>query len=170
MSLIGDNGLWIKRSNLRALPNDKFLSGAEAGKETIILYFGDLDPSGWEMLPSMMTTLQDEMGLGDLVGGYRYALTADQVEEYSLPRSLDAIKPGDTLAKKYMQRFGDLAVELDALPPATLEHLVAEAIKANIDMDKFSVEQIQESEERVRLAHLGDQVRDFIERAGPLGT
>ena len=85
-------------------------------------------------------------------------------------RRIDAIKPGDTLAKKYMQRFGDLAVELDALPPATLEHLVAEAIKANIDMDKFSVEQIQESEERVRLAHLGDQVRDFIGRAGPLGT
>jgi hypothetical protein len=27
---------------------------AEAEKRTVILYFGDLDPSGWEMLPSMI--------------------------------------------------------------------------------------------------------------------
>ena len=68
-----------------------------------------------------------------------------------------------------MRRFGDLAVELDALSPAILERLVAEAIEANIDMDKFHVEQAQENAEQARMVQLGDQVRDFIERTG-LGT
>jgi len=97
---------------------------AQNGKRTMILYFGDLDPSGWEMLPPLLTTLQDEMGLGDLVAGRRCALTPAQVEANKLPRNPDALKETDTRAKKYMARFGDLAVELDALPPATLEALV----------------------------------------------
>ena len=50
------------------------------GQSTWILYLGDLDPSGWEMLPSMMTTLEDEMALGRLVEAQRIALIPEQVE------------------------------------------------------------------------------------------
>ena len=48
----------------------------------MVLYFGDLDPSGWEMLPAMMETLQNEMKLGDLVVGERCALTVEQVNAF----------------------------------------------------------------------------------------
>jgi len=123
---------------------DRIVENLKAGKKTVILYFGDLDPSGWEMLPAMMETLQREMRLGDSVKDVRCALTPDQVEEYQLPRNPDALKPTDTRAKKYMKRFGDLAVELDALPPAALEALVRKSIEAQLDLTDFSREQQQE--------------------------
>lgn len=134
-----------------------------------ILYFGDLDPSGWAMLPSMLETLRDEMGLGDAVEGVRCALTPEQVSEFGLPHSVDAIKPGDTRTRSYRrwlreQGFPDnLAVELDALPPATLQRLVEEAIRSNFDLERFERERRVEHEERVRIAGLRDRAAAVLE-------
>jgi len=127
-------------------------------KRTILLYFGDMDPSGWEMLPSMMETLQGEMGLGNQVVGVRCALTPAQVEEYRLPRDPEALKPKDTRSRKYMQRFGDLAVELDALPPTILKDVVRKGIEENLDLSLFSQEQQQEQVEMAPLAELKGRV------------
>jgi hypothetical protein len=137
---------------------------AREGKGTIILYFGDLDPSGWEMLPAMMETLQREMSLGDLVEGVRCALNLEQVSEYALPRNPDALKPSDPRAKKYMRLFGDLAVELDALPPATLEALVRRSIEAHIDRALLRKQQSIEAEDRKRLVHIRQRVQEFIRK------
>jgi hypothetical protein len=46
---------------------DRINQTAEAGQLTKILYFGDLDPSGWAMLPAMQETLVNEMGCDGLV-------------------------------------------------------------------------------------------------------
>ena len=117
------------------------------GKKTRILYFGDLDPSGWEMLPSMLMRLEDEMGLKGLIEGVRCALTPELVEEHGLPENPDALKLTDSRARKYMKRFGDLAVELDALPPSVLEDLVRESIECHVDLARLEEEwAIQESE------------------------
>ena len=137
-------------------------ANADEGKRTVILYFGDLDPSGWAMLPAMLETLQGEMVLGDLVEGKRCALTVEQVGAYNLPRNPDALKPTDTRAKKYMARFGDLAVELDALPPATLESLVRGAIETNLDLSKYEVERQREEQERARIAAIRHEVNELI--------
>ena len=137
-------------------------ANADEGKRTVILYFGDLDPSGWEMLPAMLETLQNEMALENLVEGKRCALTLEQVGAYNLPRNPDALKPTDTRAKKYMDRFGNLAVELDALPPATLESLVRGAIESNLDLSKFEAEQQREAQERARLAAIRHKVKGLI--------
>ncbi len=121
------------------------------GKQTVVLYFGDLDPSGWEMLPSMMTTLRDEMGLGDDVVDKRCALTLEQVQKYNLPHDPTAIKATDPRFKKYVAQFGHLAVELDALPPATLESIIRVSIEAQLNMNAFKAEREQEAEEREHL-------------------
>lgn len=138
-------------------------SNARDGKQTVILYFGDLDPSGWEMLPAMLETLRIEMGLGELVEGKRCALNLEHVEAYGLPLNPDALKPTDTRAKKYMARFGDLAVELDALPPATLESLVRGAIEINLDLSKYEVERQRGEQERGRIAAMRHKVCGLIE-------
>jgi hypothetical protein len=136
----------------------------KAGYEgTVVLYYGDLDPSGWNMLPAMMETLQGEMGLGDQVIPRRCALTVDQVGEYDLPSNPDALKVGDTRARKYIQQFGTLAVELDALPPATLQNLVRQSIEAELDLAAFQAEQDREEEDRGVLAELKGQVEDFLD-------
>ena len=136
---------------------------ARLGKRTEILYFGDLDPSGWEMLPSMMETLQVEMDLGDLVTGIRCALTPEQVDAYALPRNPDALKLSDTRAKKYIERFGDLAVELDALKPPDLESIVRRAIEDRLDLSQFEREQCRGAHERGRIDRLRKEVQRFID-------
>jgi hypothetical protein len=135
---------------------------ADAGRPTVILYFGDLDPSGYEMLPAMLYTLQHEMHLGELVEGVGCALTAEQVETYGLPHSIEALKDTDSRAKKYRRQFGDLAVELDALPPAHLEALVRLAIESRIDAKARAAERKREAKERARIAALKDAVQALV--------
>ena len=136
---------------------------AAAGKQTIALYFGDLDPSGWEMLPAMLRTLQVEMGLGDQIRGQRCALLPEQVGQYDLPHSIDAIKESDPRTPKYRQRFGDLAVELDALPPPTLQSLVRAAIEGQLDMSAFQHERAIEAGEREELSALRRRVQGLLQ-------
>jgi len=144
---------------------------AKVGKRTKILYFGDLDPSGWEMLPAMLRTLQVEMGLGDLVEGIRCALLPSQVEQYQLPRSIDAMKESDPRTPKFkamLRQQGypdDLAVELDALPPALLQGLVQQAIEANLDMALFEEERRLQDVERAHLGELRSKVRAMLAAA-----
>jgi hypothetical protein len=141
---------------------------AKLGKRTKILYFGDLDPSGWEMLPAMMRTLQVEMGLGDLVEGIRCALLPSQVEQYQLPRSIDAMKESDPRTPKFkamLRQHGyhdDLAVELDALPPSLLQQLVRQAIEAHLDMTLFEQERRRQEVERSQLETLRSKVRAML--------
>jgi hypothetical protein len=144
---------------------------AELGKRTKLLYFGDLDPSGWEMLPAMLRTLQVEMGLGDLVEGIRCALLPSQVEQYQLPRSVDAMKESDPRTPKFkamLRQQGypdDLAVELDALPPALLQQLVRQAIEAHLDMALFEEERRLQDVERAHLGELRSKVRAMLAAA-----
>ena len=140
-------------------------ANAEQGQRTVLLYFGDLDPSGWEMLPSMLTTLQAEMGLGEWVEGRRCALLPQQVEDLGLPRNPDALKRTDSRAAKYIERFSALAVELDAVPPATLERMVREAIEAELDLSTFDEERRIEHAEGASVAALRERVRTLVESA-----
>lgn len=126
-----------------------------AGKGTRILYFGDMDPSGWNMLPAMMTTLQQEMGIGSYLETVRCALTAAQIKRFKLPNNPDALKDdawqalhgdptktkGDPRAEAYKRQFGKLSVELDALGPRRLQALVRASIEENIDMTAYRREQ-----------------------------
>ena len=137
---------------------ERIEGNTEDGKQTVALYFGDLDPSGWEMLPSMLRTLQSEMRLGDQIVGKRCALLPKQVEEYDLPRSIDAIKERDSRTPKYRKEFGDLAVELDALPPAVLQTLVRDSIEQNLDMSAFGRELAIESEEQAEIGAVRERV------------
>ena len=68
---------------------------AEQDQRTIILYFGDLDPSGWTMLPSMIRKLEAEFQLNGIIESERIALTPDQVSRYDLPTDPVAMKEKD---------------------------------------------------------------------------
>ena len=53
----------------------------------------------------------------------RVALNPEQVAEFNLPHDPEAVNKKDTRYKKYIERFGNLAVELDALHPKTLQDM-----------------------------------------------
>ncbi len=139
-------------------------------KKTVILYFGDLDPSGWEMLPAMLKTFREDFGLDkDTLLIERCALTPQQaVDVYELPYSIDAMKLQDPRTSKYKKMLlkagysEDVAVELDALPPATLEELISLAIESRLDMAAFEQEQQKQNADMEALRKVAPDLEKFI--------
>ena len=133
------------------------------GKEVVMLYFGDFDPSGIEMLDAMKTTLQDEFGISG-VTYKRIALLKEDIVKYKLPHNPDALKTGDTRAEKHIKAYGKLAVELDALRPNVLESKIEKAIEAELDMNAFKKEVIKHNSESKNLNILKGKVDTYIKR------
>jgi hypothetical protein len=132
-------------------------SAQSRGQIPVILYFGDMDPSGYQMLEAIKQTLEDEMDLWG-VEYDRVALTPDQIMDYELPHDPQAVKITDKRYRKYVQRFGDLAVELDALHPQVLRELAVDAIESHFDMDLFREQMEVEQLEQERLASLKEKI------------
>jgi hypothetical protein len=124
---------------------DRLDTATDGGYLPIILAFSDLDPSGIDLVDNLSRQFLD-FDLEPEVE--RIALTWEQVQEYDLPHDPDALKMTDARAKGFIEEYGEYAVELDALSPATLEQLVREAVESRLDLDSFE-EQIKiEAEER----------------------
>lgn len=103
-------------------------------KETIVLYYGDFDPSGMDI----------ERDLTDRLGKYgaknftvqRIALTAEQIKQYNLPPM--PVKRSDARAENFMEEHGDSAIELDALDPNTFQNIVRESIVSHIKIRRWN--------------------------------
>lgn len=132
-----------------------------SGISSLMLYFGDFDPSGIEMLESMQITLETELGASD-IEFKRVALQMEDIEKYHLPHNPSALKHTDSRAKKHLRKYGSLAVELDALRPDDLERKIRLAIEDEIDIDKYHEEFETEEYERNKIAELKDDAEGFI--------
>lgn len=132
------------------------------GRRTIMLYFGDFDPSGMEMLDAMETTLENEMSVYG-VEFKRITLLENDITKYKLPHNPDAIKRSDTRTQKHLLMYGNLAVELDALPPAVLEGKITEAIEAEINMAKYLEERDKQVDDLNKVYALKDRIEKVID-------
>jgi len=132
------------------------------GKKAVMLYFGDFDPSGNEMLEAMKTTLKGELGV-DGMQFKRIALLKDDIFTYKLPNNPDALKRTDTRAKKHLEAYGELAVELDALRPDVLEKKIQDAIENEItDVKAYNAEVGLFQSEQAELMLIKDRVMRMI--------
>jgi hypothetical protein len=104
------------------------------GKPTVVLYFGDFDPSGVDIERDLSERL-GKYKAGDFVV-HRVALTKDQILKYSLPPM--PVKRSDARADNFLASYGNESVELDALDPRTLKLMVAQSIASYIDLDAWS--------------------------------
>jgi hypothetical protein len=77
---------------------------------------------------------------------------------YELPHDPQAVKITDKRYRNYVERFGDLAVELDALHPQVLWQLAVEAIESHFDMDLFREQMEMEHLEQERLATMRQKI------------
>ncbi|MNK78046.1 hypothetical protein D3C87_976640 [compost metagenome] len=98
-----------------------------------ILYFGDHDPSGMDMIRDVRERLE-EFGLEINVNPI--ALTMDQIHEFNPPPN--PAKITDPRAKWYIREFGRTSWELDALPPKELIKLAEDAVLSSIDIDRYN--------------------------------
>ena len=104
------------------------------GKPTVVLYFGDFDPSGIDIERDLEDRLR-KYDAGDFKV-IRIALTKDQIQQYDLPPM--PVKRSDARSEGFLESYGDQSVELDALDPNTLKFMVAQSIASNIDLDLWS--------------------------------
>lgn len=139
---------------------ERVIQNRKEGQEAVCLYFGDFDPSGVNMLKAMQETIEKELGI-EGVNFKRIALTPEQIEEHNLPHSPEALKEADTRAKKHIEAFGHLAVELDALSPQVLTDLIHRAIQEEIDIDRVLLLQDMEAKHRESFSELRSKVRVY---------
>jgi hypothetical protein len=108
-----------------------------------VLYFGDFDPSGEDMVRSLRVRLADRGAEPELV---KCALTRADLTRYRLPP--DPAKRTDSRSAKFIAEHGDVSVELDALPVDVLRARLVAEVEARMDLD--ALREVRQVEERDR--------------------
>jgi hypothetical protein len=121
---------------------------------TYIYHFGDFDPSGVNACEKIEQTLR-EMAPDAEIHFEQVAVTERQIKKWNLPTR--PTKTSDTRSKN----FGDISVELDAIPPATLRTLVELVIQRHLPERQFEILKVAEESERELLKGL---VREIAEQ------
>jgi len=116
------------------------------GEGITVLYFGDFDPSGEDMVRSLRERLAF---FGCAPAIVKCALTLDDVTRYKLPP--DYTKTTDTRRAAFVARYGDMAVELDALPVDVLQERIRSEVETRLDMTALAEVQRLERRERAEL-------------------
>lgn len=124
-------------------------------RQPILLYLGDHDPSGEDMVRDIRERLQ--MFGVDGIDVRKVALTMDQIQEHQPPPN--PAKTTDSRFINYQALHGDESWEVDALPPDVLETLIREAF-ADLHDAKMMAEVIErEDADRERLR---ETVRELV--------
>jgi len=120
----------------------------------VILYLGDLDPSGEDMVRDVGDRLRT---FGTHVDIRKLALTMDQVDEYKPPPN--PAKMSDSRAKGYVEKYGDESWEVDALPPTSLRDLIEKEIEGLTEQELIDVVLAQEKTDKLLLQSVSEGVR-----------
>ncbi|NCO33061.1 MAG: hypothetical protein AUJ92_11625 [Armatimonadetes bacterium CG2_30_59_28] len=121
----------------------------QVNKPVKILYFGDFDPSGEDMVRDLRERLTR---YGAEVDVEKVALTREDIEVYELPP--DFTKKTDSRQKAFVAKWGDVAVELDALPPDILMTRIETSVLRYYDLEARGRELEREEEESAWLVDM----------------
>lgn len=117
-------------------------------KPAMILYLGDHDPSGEDMVRDVRDRLNLFVG-GSSVQVFKVALTMAQIEKHNPPPN--PTKLSDSRAADYIAKYGEECWEVDALDPRTLRTLITASLDAIIDKKKVQKVLKQEEKDKSRL-------------------
>lgn len=132
-------------------------SHLRAGQDTLILHFGDHDPSGKDMTRDIIDRLELFMGGTEV---RRLALNMDQIDQYNPPPN--PAKLTDSRANAYIAEFGDQSWELDALEPSVLVGLLQNAVESVRDEDAWQVAVDAEENHRGLLTQAADRWSEVV--------
>ncbi|RNJ78273.1 MAG: hypothetical protein EB830_00405 [Nitrosopumilus sp. H13] len=125
----------------------------ENGKTCHVIYLGDHDPSGMDMVRDIDSRL-NTFGCSPSVE--RLALTMDQIEQYNPPPN--PAKSTDPRSRKYSEEFGGQSWELDALNPEILSDLLESRIQEYLDVGMYNDVIEQEDAEKGRLEKVAGRI------------
>lgn len=134
---------------------NRFARVERMGQEGVILYLGDHDPSGVDMVRDISTRLT-EFGVNVEVD--HIALTDEQISQYNPPPN--PAKVSDPRAKDYIAKYGNTSWEVDALRPDVLHKLVVASIEGRIDMEQFEEQKQKEQDDIERLKVLREKFKE----------
>jgi len=123
-------------------------------KECVLLYLGDHDPSGEDMVRDVRARLNLLACDDTEIKVEKIALNWDQVQEWQLPPN--PAKKSDSRYKAYIAKYGTECWEVDALPPDDLQELVRGAIGEHLDEGLMAEVKDKEEADKTKL-------RGFIE-------
>lgn len=128
-------------------------------QEIVILYVGDHDPSGLDMvrdvedrLKFMLRTYSEKLTVIPI------CLTHAQVKKYKLPPNPTKIT--DSRSEKYIEVYGKTCWEVDALNPEVLTKILEDNIEVRIDIDLYEEQLHQEGVDKKELKKLIDDYED----------
>lgn len=120
----------------------RFTRAMGKGQDVVILYLGDFDPSGLDMVNDIENRIlefyngNDQDYLSQNTFKIKpIALTKAQIKQYSPPPN--PAKITDPRAKEFIKLHGATSWEVDALPPKVLNKLLEDNITDIIDVDKY---------------------------------
>jgi hypothetical protein len=116
-------------------------------QDCTLLYLGDHDPSGEDMVRDVTDRLR--LMASTSVDVVKIALTPEQVSRHSLPPN--PAKLSDSRFADYVSKHGDYCWEVDALRPEVLHDMVEQAILAHLDTDMMEAFKEQETADKLTL-------------------
>jgi len=130
--------------------------GNAKGKDCYILYLGDHDPSGLNMVDVIRKKL--EIFNVGLVYVKRLALTLEQID--NLNPDSQPVKMTDTRSKKYIEKYGYETWEVDTLSSEYIQNLLVSEIERFIDMDLYNEIVKEEESEKQKLVEMIEKMDD----------
>lgn len=127
--------------------HDAYMRMKNDGRPCSVIYFGDHDPSGLDMVRDIRERLQ-EFGLSDFEV-VNPALNMQQIKKYELPEN--PAKVTDPRAKVYIEKYGGHSWELDALEPPVLAKIIENAILDCINEEDYDEAIEEEKSDKRRL-------------------
>lgn len=119
------------------------------GNKATILYFGDFDPSGRDMVRSLV----ERIGFfGSWPDMEICAILRSDIDDYNLPPAFT--KTTDTRRGTFVAEHGDISVELDALPIEVLRRRIRDSVTDRMDLDALSRTREQEEHDQEEIEEL----------------
>ena len=147
----------------------------ENNKRVVILYLGDHDPSGLDMIRDIHKRICEFLTSGnecvDILGEDEknpfiriipLALNMNQIKKYNPPPN--PAKITDPRAKWYIQKYGNKSWELDALEPKVLIKIAKQGIKNFCNLEKYNSWVEREQREKKALEDFGDSLVGEIKK------
>jgi ParB-like nuclease domain len=120
-------------------------------KQLVLLILADFDPDGEEIAASLARSMRDDFGIPEFsMRAIKVGLTHEDVFNNDFPSELEA-KLSSPNYKKFVDKFGERVVELDAAPVEWIQEKLRAAIEAELDMDEFTAQTSLEREDSVKL-------------------
>lgn len=138
-------------------------------QEVKVLYLGDFDPSGIDMIQDIKNRIDEFMIGGDEVENFEFkiepiALIESQIKKYNPPPNPIKMnrpdKKNDPRARKFARIYGTSCWEVDALRPEVLDSILEKSIKKNMDFEIFNKILKKEEEDKEKLRSLEDYLED----------